>query len=320
MLTIPPNVDPTANTLQAVWPTTDLPKWSNWLSTEPIPQPYGIRFEPTQRDTSMTIAFDLDDTLLLNSCVSPTSFTDDSALLFPAWKANSPAAWTQCMRSWRGQRFWSRLRKTSNFLKESDLPLTHVCFRPGALQLLARLRNAGARLILVTASSQIRLAYLFKRMPWFLSFFNNDGEKAAVISGEMLEMATTAMQQHEDNPLASEITPWHFNGPASLAMKSQAVIQYCLGIRHGYDLLVDDNEETASLFASHGRSKFLLKVDGKSPTRSTVVPTIAAEIAERMGIPRLLEEDWSTKSLPEFVLEDPFYMPYLRRSLTVESN
>jgi hypothetical protein len=82
------------------------------------------------------IAFDLDDTLLLNS-----------RSLRKNWHANPG---------------------TDNMGQE----LVECAFLPGAFALLSGLREAGNEILLMTASSRRRLNYLFTRLPNFAQFFS----------------------------------------------------------------------------------------------------------------------------------------------------
>lgn len=283
-------------------------------------------------DSAPVIAFDLDETLLVNSWVEPAHFGPEKCTeLVHAWKKWSLPWCVRQSRGFRGQRF---IRPLIDRLGDRDrgVALTVILqMRRGALEVLKALRKLGFRLVLVTASARKRVQYLLARIPVLreLLLFQN---LLQIICAEDLQGAALSLATPKNNgnrqpmPLnmLENSTKLHHHESPSLAWKTPLLVQSLLGNPIGYDLLVDDNTETRDGFDRHGLSDVLVHVDGMAAPDSALMFDIADEISRRLHykyevkaceLNSILAELRESEPKSSIWLEDPFYLPLLRKRL-----
>lgn len=279
---------------------------------------------------NVVIAFDLDETLLLNSWTGDVSWAELSQFpLFRAWRLFSLERAIQRVRRTRVEKKLLPLLHMIPALRNADRPIIEVAFRSGAIELLLALRKSGFRLMLITASAEIRVNYLFQRLPWFKELFIEDDGKPFVICGERIAEAASTLNRiasfgftESQSIVTKACVKLHASEPPSLALKTPLLAAHLLGVAEGYDLLIDDNCDTEKAFTSYGLMGKLLKINGDLPHSSDIMFSIANSIRTYVECLGLGCSDFSLlhKEMPQitpFRLEDPLYLDCLKRTLAV---
>ena len=182
----------------------------------------------------------------------------------------------------------------------------------GVFEVLSFLRNAGAELVLVTASARRRVCYLKNRFPALFSMF-----QSVIVADELMNgLYLKKWMSKEGCKLAKQCTKLHSNERASLAHKTPLLVSSILENRVGYDLLIDDSKETAQWFETYGLGEVLLKFPSAVSPNSNVMEWCCQAVLERLAGRK--EPEFKEKPV---VSEggrfgDPFYIPLLHRRLT----
>ncbi len=212
------------------------------------------KFRPTW------LAMDLDDTLLMGSFTLGAAWGGmgggldglDLQMLKTDWLATAK-------RSLLGRSGRVFSRKKHPFLHH---PKVEIAFRPGLLEGLIELKNAGIGVVLVTASAEERVNWLRKRFPDFSELLS--GDLARVVSAEAMVAVTRVAAldpQSVEDPASARA---HALRPRSLAAKTPWAVSRAGGIPF-YDLLIDDSTTTAHIFQQSGLSHRLLFIEGRHP-------------------------------------------------------
>ena len=195
------------------------------------------------------------------------------------------------------------------FLKN---PQVFVQFRPRMLEQLVFLYRHGVNLLLITASSEKRVDFLFKRCPILAQVFENRviaAETAAYILQQIEETPDSEIRQQSrlSPDLVDASLAMHRERPWSLAAKSPLLVELALGLP-GFEYLIDDSEITRDLFIRSGLERSFLYIEGKQMDApqtedlfsklyaSLELPIVPPENPQRMGIVHI---------------EDPYYYPFL---------
>lgn len=208
------------------------------------------------------IAFDLDDTLLLNS------------------------------RTLRDE--WLPSPGTDR----SGQELVECALLPGAIALLAGLRHAGNELALISTSSRRRIDHLRTRLPDFEFFFSTNKvteSRVSFIAGAE-EIVDAQHQNLNLRPKPDSIR---------LTQKTPALATHLFG-SPGYNLIIDDSLEVASILSEIGRDDLLL------PVKTTKLNALTAWEIIR-GIARFTKQSAPSVQPPEFItppqrLPDPYFL------------
>ena len=198
------------------------------------------------------------------------------------------------------------------FLKN---PPVYVQFRPGMLEQLICLHNQGMNFLLITASSEKRIDFLFKRCPILHQLFANRviaAETSAKIL-QQIEVTSDAeiRQQSRLSPdLVDASLAIHRERPCSLAAKSPLLVELAVGLP-GFEYLIEDSEITRSLFIHSGLDERLIYIEGKQMDAfqtEDLFRTLYAGLELTMPF---LEIPQKMKIVH---IEDPLYYPFIHMS------
>lgn len=319
---------------------------------KPVPEEFLVR-EPIRRDAripgehtfdqavfagaaSMTflrgrvLVFDLDDTLLTTNYICGDEWDTPPPGMHPSMPVPS-IAYPKMRRSrayWlkAGWRRPLRARYDSGrypFLKNPEVTAQ---LRPGALALLHGLREAGARLVLMTICARERLHFLFQRLPLLgKAFTDPETGSFQVLSAEDLVynllVWVRSRQPKPPETLDPDMTmDWqagvdlHESQPMRFSLKTLPVLNADLGLAR-LDLLIDDSSSGEDAYRKAGLSHRFLKAPRADPYNPVVLGWIR-ELRERFS------DDKGRKSHPERAIpvmdeypiirfEDPLYFPFV---------
>ncbi|MEX0324072.1 MAG: hypothetical protein AB3N63_18080 [Puniceicoccaceae bacterium] len=258
------------------------------------------------------IAIDLDDTLLNSDWTCKSVFED----IKPDWKVQT-IRYDQLQHSLKG-----RLQKMRGlpipfqydlnaypFLKN---PQVYVQFRPGFLEELIILAELGVDFLLITASSQKRVDFLFKRLPVLQQLFSDrviSAETSARVLQEIEQMPESEIrEQSELGPVLLDASlAMHQDRPCSLAAKSPLLVERALGLP-AFSCLIDDSEITHDLFTRAGLEDLIIPVHGKSMDVAQT-KAIFSDLYSRLELPMTPPDD--PVKLDIIHLEDPYYYPLI---------
>lgn len=203
--------------------------------------------------TGKTIVFDLDETLLMNSYISPEIWALGAG--YPDKNIQPAFKYSQLKKTPKGhlQKLLGRTDYDTTsaqqypFLKQ---PRHIVIFRPGILHGLRWLKQQGTTLVLATASARQRVQYLATKFPLLTEIF----EDKVITANEI------AYYYHK-YPETSAVDQMIFHKRLhSLAAKVPTIFNFFLKI-NDYDLLVDDSKTTKQLFTDTSLAAKLLAID-----------------------------------------------------------
>ncbi len=263
------------------------------------------------------LAIDLDDTLLMGSFTLGDEWGGmgggldgfDRQMLETDWLATA----RRVLLGPTGRVF---SRKKHPFLHH---PKVEIAFRPGLLEGLIELKNAGLGIVLVTASAGERVNWLRKRFPDFSEFLS--GDLARVVSAEAMVAVTlaAALDPHSVEDPASARA--HALRPRSLAAKTPWAVGKAAGIPP-YELLIDDSSTTDRIFFEAGLSDRLLFIEGRHPWSGYGIHVLDTAVQKLLdprahsaiAVPLPCPAEFS--KLPDGIpippkVQDPLYYPLL---------
>ncbi len=258
------------------------------------------------------VAVDLDDTLLNSDWTCKSVFKE----IQPDYKVDT-IRYDQMQHSLKG-----RIQKmrglpiafqydlnTYPFLRN---PQVYVQLRPGFLEELIILAELGVDFLLITASSQKRVDFLFKRLPMLAHLFSNRvicAETSARVLLEIKEMPESVIwRQSELSPrLLDASLRMHRERPCSLAAKSPLLVERALGLP-AFSCLIDDSEITQGLFMKTGLQQLIIPVEGRSMDLAQT-RMIFKELYKRLELPMVPPDDPVKMEIVH--LEDPYYYPLI---------
>jgi len=140
----------------------------SWVNHSPITMaPAELSFGEVPNLTGIIIAFDLDNTLLANSWENKQVIGRG---LSP-WASFSPPWVSEFFRRIRGGRYFMKIWERQVSLSSRGLGQAVVCqWHWGVFEVLSFLHNAGAELVLVTASVMKGLLSLTRHRYWCPQF------------------------------------------------------------------------------------------------------------------------------------------------------
>ncbi|MCR9200686.1 MAG: hypothetical protein NXI04_18780 [Planctomycetaceae bacterium] len=278
-------------------------QWEACVDRSPVATCHEL---PPLRTDAPIIAFDLDETLLVNSWISPECFDKQPrAPLVSAWKPLSIYRVVSMLSRARGQRFIRPLLELNPTVLDVIRQTVQVRVRHCAVSVLNRLRSEGFALALVTASRRRRVDYLRRRLPGLMRLFTT-ANKELIACAEDLSASLRDMK-----------TP-----SASLAHKFPDVVQRALRGASEFRLLVDDSKDTQRAFAASGLSGKLIHVHGHTAYDSHLMIDTLRRIHDRLGAEdaepisnSAVQRELSREE--EVIIEDPYYLPLLQRNLSL---
>ena len=322
---------------------------------QPVPEEFLLR-EPIHRDAripgehpfdqavfaeaaSMTflrgrvLVFDLDDTLLTTNYICREEWDTPPPGMHPPVPVLS-IAYRKMRRSrayWlkAGWRRPIRARYDSGrypFLKNPEV-IAQV--RPGALALLHGLREAGARLVLMTICARERLDFLLDRLPLLRQAFTvaKTGQLRVVCAEDLARIVRD--WGRKGPPMAPDslegemADDWqrgralHVARPRRFSLKTLPALHAGLGLEQ-LDLLIDDSPGGEEAYREAGLSHRFLKAPRREPFRP-VVPDWIRELGKRFtdeaeGAVRESRVDKrfpAAGNYPWVRFEDPLYFPFV---------
>lgn len=274
------------------------------------------------------LVFDLDDTLLNTNFICRESWdrhpgggpspqaadSIDYGRLRLALSYWLKAGWRRPRRARYDSRRYPFLRN----------PEVIAQLRPGMVALLHGLREAGARLVLMTVCARKRLDFLFARLPALQAAFR-EGGKIQVVCAEDLAGVHFQFREQGFPAMPSDLPEemvrvWkagieiHDRRPQAYGLKTLPVLFRVLGLSR-MDLLVDDSESARTAFHEAGLNTSFLKAPRADPY-APFVAEVLAELARRFA-PRGCGDPADARLPGEFTLadypwirfEDPLYYP-----------
>lgn len=203
-----------------------------------------------------TVVFDLDETILMNSFISPEIWAlgegYEDKKIAPAFNyADLKPTLKGRLQKYLGRTDYdTRDRQRYPFLQH---PRQIVMARPGMLHGLLWLKQQNVKLILATASARQRMEYLVQKF----SILNEIFEDRMVTANEITYFYYQQAQNCTVSPVEQKILG---RRSQSLAAKIPGIFKYFHQI-DSYDLLVDDSATTQKLFAGTALHDKLLTID-----------------------------------------------------------
>lgn len=295
-----PLPDPTLIDFSAVNLEGDRQIWDTFFNSSNFPFPHNL-----PELTGKTVVFDLDETILMNSFISPEIWDlgngYEDKTIYPAFHYSQlqPTLKGRLQKLLGRTDYDTRDRQRYPFLQQ---PRHIVMARPGILHGLSWLKQQGVQLILATASARQRMNYLVQKLPILVEIF---AERIVTAN----EIAYFYHQLSQDFPLAPTEQVIFARRSQSLAAKVPGIFKYFHQI-DSYDLLVDDSATTKKLFADTILADKLLTIDSDQAVSSyglgIILQTITNLLNKSSPIPKY---DLKTETLNQFNIriEDPYY-------------
>ncbi|AFY37244.1 hypothetical protein Lepto7376_0849 [[Leptolyngbya] sp. PCC 7376] len=272
----------------------DLENWKNFFESSAFPLPQTI---PELQNK--TVVFDLDETLLMNSYISPEIWNLGGGYqdrnIYPAFRYDrlQPTLKGRLQKLLGRTDYDTRDRVKYSFLQQ---PRHIVCFRPGILYGLCWLKKQGVTLILATASARKRVQYLTQKFPILTELF----EERIITANEIAYYYHTNSEPSESEQRIFSKRPY------SLAAKVPAIFNFFLK-RNDYDLLIDDSKTTKQLFSDSVLSPKLLAIDSDQALSSYGLNIILMTAYDLLKKQQPVLDDVSIDPQKIDRAEDPYY-------------
>ena len=253
-----------------------------------------------------TVVFDLDETILMNSFISPEIWELGDGY---EDKTISPAFDYANLKPTLKGRLQKILGRTDYDTRNISLypflrqPRQIVMARPGMLHGLLWLKQQGVKLILATASARRRMEYLAQKFPILQEIF----EDRIVTANEVTYFYyQQSLQDFSISPVEQKIFERRSH---SLAAKVPGIFKYFYQI-DGYDLLVDDSATTQKLFSGTTLEDKLLTIDSDKAVSGygldIIIQTVTTLLGKSTDIDKYGIKVEISNELNARV-EDPFY-------------
>ena len=283
-----------------------------------------------EKDT--IIAVDLDDTILTNSyiCTNEWHAVANAKIFKSIRYSRVKYLFTKCLEHIYppSQRLQCNTTQYA-FLRNPSVVLE---IRPGMLSALKGFKDAGARLILISATDERRMDFLLKRIPFLKELFQFGNKLCIITANDILKASLDLPQDKAAINIASEEDKLslrvHINRPMSLAMKTPYLVSKILGIGN-YDVLIDDSSLSFELFQKHGLGHKMIKVNPRLPHTSYTMDIVESVIKKLRGEADITNEveftektrrRFNMKNYPHIYFEDPLYYPLIHLKDQVSIN
>ncbi|NQU95332.1 MAG: hypothetical protein HQ549_03770 [Candidatus Omnitrophica bacterium] len=280
------------------------------------------------------LAMDLDDTLLTNSYTCGNEWQKEGS--GSDSKYFESIRYSQMRRSLSGY-----LKYAQNSPKRAQYDSRKYTFlknpqvisqlRPGILQALKGFKNAGAILVLVSATARKRMDFLLTRFPILKRLFSFDNKLCVIAAEDILKASYELLQNKDKLRLATEedrlSLSAHIDRPMSLAAKTPYLIKRILGISN-YDILIDDSSVTFELFKAHNLSHKILKVNPRLPHTDYALDIVTSvlrrlqnkkDAADEVKRSKKNNNIFDASNYRYIRFEDPLYYPLIHMRDQVEA-
>ena len=284
------------------------------LETLNIDESLAAVIEQVEDGLDLTIAVDLDDTLLFGSHTCPEIW--DFAAGYRDPNIRGGFEYSRLRHSWRG-RIAKLVGRPDFHCVDNDrhafinAPRVIVAPNIPLLSTLAWLKGKGATIGLATASSRERIEYLFKRIPILFELFADRVMDAT----QLAERSIIAEEQRETidpNKWAGSIQV-HQERPFSILTKTPWALSPMFKGKP-YDLILDDSSTMADLFSSAGLGHLVCKPVAPFTGNESVWGVIKTCLCHISSRNQNIGEEIAYSDLPSPIdvrFEDPLYWPYL---------
>lgn len=284
--------------------------WDNFLNSENFPL---ARHNPELQ--GKTVVFDLDETLLMNSFISPEiwelgeGYRDQN--IKPAFQYQKLSKTIKGrIQTFRGHIPYDTCSNEKYpFLKQ---PRHIVMFRPGILFGLKWLQQQNVKLILATASARRRVDFLAQKFPIIREIFED----------RIITANDIAYYYLQNLPRSENFESIFKQKPYSLAAKVPDIFKSSLSIEL-VDLLVDDSETTKKLFKGTSLENYLLSIDSDKAVSGYGLEIIIHSVTKlliNIGL-NINPDNQKTIKYEDYVklqqivrAEDPYYWPLCHTS------
>lgn len=262
-----------------------------------------------------TIVFDLDETLLMNSFISPEiwelgeGYRDQN--IKPAFQYQKLSKTIKGhIQTFRGHTHYDTCSNTKYpFLKQ---PRHIVMFRPGIMFGLKWLQQQNVKLILATASARTRIDFLAQKFPIIREIFED----------RIITANDIAYYYLQNLPRIESFESIFKQRPYSLAAKVPDIFQSLLSLEL-VDLLVDDSETTKKLFKETSLQNYLLSIDSDKAVSGyglNIIISSVTKLFKNMDL-NVNPDNQKTIKYEDYVkleqivrVEDPYYWPLCHTS------